>query len=55
MTRFEKWVKDTNISIQLQIAFICKHYNGNCKHCPLKGICTDDKKAYEYLIAESEK
>ena len=54
MTRFENWVKDTDISIQLQIAFICKHYDGNCKYCPIKGICTDDKKVYEYLMAESE-
>lgn len=54
MTRFEKWVKDTNISYQLQVAFICEHYDGNCKSCPLNHICTDDKKAYEYLNAESE-
>lgn len=54
MTRFEEWVRDTDISFELQTAFICKHYDGKCKHCPIKGICTDDKKAYEYLMAESE-
>lgn len=47
-------VKDTDISIRLQAAFICRHYNGNCKHCLIKGICTDDKKVYEYLMTESE-
>ena len=54
MTKFEKWVKDTDISIQLQVAFICKHYDGNCASCFLNHICTNDKKVYEYLNADSE-
>ena len=54
MTRFEKWVRDTDTSIQLKIAFMCKYYRGKCKNCPINGICGDDKKVYEYLMAESE-
>ena len=58
MTNFEKWVKDAKISTQLRVAFICKHYDGNCKRCLLNvggnHICFDNVKTQEYLDAESE-